>query len=227
MTFGGFEGGGFLLGPGRGLGDRASASCKGSCEPAVTLCNKEEKLLFVCFAELVFLANSMGKVNCWRTGKQEGRCSASCSPVTFPLLLSSLTSAKLRALLQRYRTSENRPRRRKLHVYLQLHSPQGLQSWVCSPFKEMQSVMIIENVWPNASSFYLLFHVWARPISTEPFLACACINYKVFVGSLVINLWRMPKVKKKSNFFSDLLTCVLVSYFSATLLAVAACCFAI
>lgn len=117
-----------------------------------------------------------------------GSCSASCSSVTFPLLVSSLPSATPRALLQRYRTSENRPRRRKLRVYLPRHSPRGLPSWVCSPFKETQSVMIIGNVWPNASSFYLLFHVWARPVSTEPFLACACVNYKVFVGSLVINL---------------------------------------
>lgn len=66
-----------------------------------------------------------------------------------------------------------------------------------------------------------------KAISTEPFLARACINYKVFVGSLVINLWRTPNVIKKCNFFSDLLTCVLVSYFSATLLALAPCCFAI
>lgn len=39
-----------------------------------------------------------------------------------------------------------------------------------SAFKKM-SVMIIENVWPNASSFYLLLYVWTRPISMEPFLA--------------------------------------------------------
>lgn len=155
-------------------------------------------------------------LSCWFSGKgklladREKRGEMFCllSSVTFPLLLSSLTSAKPRALLQRYRTSENRPGRRKLRAYLQLHSPQGLQSWVCSPFKETQSVMIIENVWPNARSFYLLFLVWARPISTEPFLACACVSYQVFVGRLVINLWRRPNVKKKSNFFSDLLTCL-------------------